>query len=193
MRFSIGNKVVHPSHGPCLIGSVINMTVAGQPASFQQLCLLDGSGNAVLIPSDKFGALHMRRLLAKSEIPKLLDHLETLVSPAKNWKQRTLDNAKLLSSGSAFDLAEIVESLTVLNEAKTLASRDRQTLDTARKFLICEISEVMGESKNIAERQLDRALNSKRTLTKSNTALAQLFPSRRSIKSPLPEVTSQSR
>jgi RNA polymerase-interacting CarD/CdnL/TRCF family regulator len=96
--------------------------------------------------------------MAKSEIPKLLGHLETSVAASKNWKQRDIDNLKLLSSGSAFDLAEIIESLTELNERRTLSPRDRDTLDKARKFLICEISEVMGESKEFTEQQVDNAL-----------------------------------
>jgi RNA polymerase-interacting CarD/CdnL/TRCF family regulator len=125
---------------------------------------LDDSQNSVLVPVEKIRTLHVRYLLAKSEIPKLLGHLENSPLAAKNWKQRGIDNARLLASGSAFDLAEIVESLTELREAKALLPRDRQTLDKARKFLICEISEVMEESRDTAEGQIDKALESKRTL-----------------------------
>jgi RNA polymerase-interacting CarD/CdnL/TRCF family regulator len=69
-----------------------------------------------------------------------------------------MDNIKLLASGSAFDLAKVVESLTALNATKALSPRDRQTLDRARRILICEISEVMGETKSAAEEQVDKAL-----------------------------------
>ncbi len=173
MTFMIGDKVVYPSQGPCLIDAVITKTIAGDPSSFYRLSLLDDSRDAVLVPVEKLQALHVRHLLAKSEIPKLLGHLENSPLTAKNWKQRGIDNAKLLASGSAFDLAEIVESLTELGEAKALLPRDRQTLDKARKFLICEISEVMEESRGIAEGQIDRALENRRTLLKSNTACTQ--------------------
>jgi RNA polymerase-interacting CarD/CdnL/TRCF family regulator len=64
-----------------------------------------------------------------------------------------------LTSGSAFDLAEVVESLTELNEARVLSPRDRQALDRARKILICEISEVTGATKDKAEEQVDHALS----------------------------------
>jgi CarD family transcriptional regulator len=64
-----------------------------------------------------------------------------------------------LASGSAFDLAEVVESLTELNEARTLSPRDREMLDRARRILICEISEVTGETKSATEEQVDQALN----------------------------------
>ena len=164
MKFMIGDKVVYPSQGPCLIDAVITKTIAGDPSSFYRLSLLDDSQNSVLVPVEKIRTLHVRYLLAKSEIPKLLGHLENSPLAAKNWKQRGIDNARLLASGSAFDLAEIVESLTELGEAKALLPRDRQTLDKARKFLICEISEVMEESRDTAEGQIDKALESKRTL-----------------------------
>ena len=64
---------------------------------------------------------------------------------------------------SAFDLAEIVESLTELSETKTLSPGDRHALDRARKLLVCEISEVMGETRGEAEQQMDRALKERKT------------------------------
>ena len=30
----LGNKVVYPYQGPCLIGSVVNKVIAGRPTSF---------------------------------------------------------------------------------------------------------------------------------------------------------------
>jgi RNA polymerase-interacting CarD/CdnL/TRCF family regulator len=125
-----------------LIGALVEKEVAGRPTSFYRLALLDNSGDAVFVPVDKLSTLRIRQLMGKSEIPKLLGHLAKSVAVSKNWKQRDIDNAKLLSTGSAFDLAEIIESLTELNERRILSPRDRQKLDKARKFLICEISEV---------------------------------------------------
>jgi RNA polymerase-interacting CarD/CdnL/TRCF family regulator len=97
--------------------------------------------------------------MARSEIPKLLGLLRKPAATPTNWKQRAIDNFKLLTSGSAFDLAEVVESLTELNEARVLSPRDRETLDRARRILICEISEVTGETRTVAEEQVDQALN----------------------------------
>ena len=162
MTFMIGDKVVYPSRVPCQIGAVVKKTIAGERIRVYPLSFLDNSGDAVLVPIDKLRALPIRHLLAKSKIPKLLGHIENSPLASENWKQRGIDNAKLLASGSAFDLAEIVESLTELSEAKALLPRDRHTLEKAKKFLICEISEVMGESRDAAEGEIDRALESKR-------------------------------
>jgi RNA polymerase-interacting CarD/CdnL/TRCF family regulator len=158
MILDVGHKVVHPSQGPCLIGAVVKKVVGGRQTSFYHLALLDESGDGLFVPLDKISTLGIRQLVAKSEIPKLLGHLEKGGVTEKNWKQRAMDNAKLLSSGSAFDLAEVVESLTELSAMRALSPRDRQTLDKARKRLICEIAEVTGDTKGVAAEQVDSAL-----------------------------------
>jgi CarD family transcriptional regulator len=159
VMLKFGNKVVYPYQGPCLIGEVVRKVISGRPTSFYQLALLDGSGGELFIPVDKISGLGIRQLTARSEIPKLLSLLRKPAGTSTNWKQRAIDNFKLLTSGSAFDLAEVVESLTELNEARVLSPRDRQTLDRARRILICEISEVTGATKGAAEEQVDDALS----------------------------------
>jgi CarD family transcriptional regulator, regulator of rRNA transcription len=156
---SVGNKIVYPYQGPCLIGAVVQKVVGGRRTSFYQLARLDDIGGALFVPVDKIGDLKIRQLTPRSDIPKLLRRLQRPASTVINWKQRAIDNLKLLASGSAFDLAEVVESLTELNEARTLSPRDREMLDRARRILICEISEVTGETKNATEDQVDQALN----------------------------------
>ena len=162
MLLTVGNKVIYPSQGPCLVGPIVKKVVDGRPMSFYPLALLDDSGGELFVPVDKVQAIGVRLLLERSEIPKLLGHLKKAAGTAKNWKQRTMDNIKLFASGSAFDLAEIVESLTVLSKTKPLSPRETWTLERARKLLVCEISEVMGETKSAAEKQIDRALNSRK-------------------------------
>jgi CarD family transcriptional regulator len=154
-----GSKVVYPYQGPCLIGAVVKKVIGGRPISFYHLALLDGSGGELFIPVDKISGLGIRQLMAKSEIPKLLRLLKKSAPTTTNWKQRAIDNFRLLTSGSIFDLAEVVESLTELNKTRLLSPRDRQTLDRARRILICEISEVTGETKDAAEEEVDRALS----------------------------------
>lgn len=159
----VGNKVVYPNQGPCRIGAVVEKTFAGRPISFYTFAVMDESGDVLFVPIDKIRSLGIRRLMEKSEIPKILSRLSQvakipIVSTAKNWKQRAIDNSRRLASGSAFDLAEIIESLTELNETRTLAPHDRQALQRAKKLLVCEIAEVLGETISVAEERVDKAL-----------------------------------
>jgi CarD family transcriptional regulator len=161
--FSVGNKVVYPCQGPCLIDTVINRVVNDRPRSFYHLVVLDGSGGELYVPVDKAQAIGIRPLLEMSDIPELLDQLTKTTRIAMDWKQRANDNLKLFISGSAFDLAKIIESLTELREMKGLTLREKATLDRARKLLVCEISEVMGETKIAAEERVDQALEARNT------------------------------
>lgn len=162
MNLTVGNKVVYPHQGPCLIDQVVDRVVDGRSMSFYHLAILDDSGGRLLVPTDKVQAMGIRRLLERSEIPKLFGQPKKAAAPATNWKQRAIEHSKLMTSGSPFDLAAIVESLTELNETKALSPRERQTLDRAKKFLICEISEVMGETRSAAAEHIDRALKARR-------------------------------
>jgi CarD family transcriptional regulator len=162
--FNVGSKVVYPCQGPCIIDAVFVRVVDGRPKSFYHLIVLGDGGGELFVPVDKAQAIGIRPLLVRSDIPKLLDQLRKTAKAVKSWKQRADDNLKLFASGSAFDLAEIVESLTELSETKELSIRERWTLERARKLLVCEISEVMGETKSAAEKRLDQALEARKTV-----------------------------
>ena len=162
MNLTVGNKVNYPHQGPCLIDEVVDRVVDGRSMSFYHLAILDDRGGRLLVPTDKVNALGIRRLLERSEIPKLFRHPQKTAAPATNWKQRAIEHSKLLTSGSPFDLAAVVESLTELNDTKALSPRERETLDRAKKLLICEISEVMGETRSDAEKYIDQALKARR-------------------------------
>jgi CarD family transcriptional regulator len=166
MILNVGKKVVYPNQGPCRVGPVVKKDFGGRPIDFYPLAVMDDSGNVLFVPVDKIKTLGIRQLMEKSEIPRLLRRLsqsqgvEPIIEPTTGmkWKQRAIDNSKLLASGSALDLAQIIGTLTELNGTKALSPRDRQVLDRARRNLICEISEVMGKTKIAAEQQVDDAL-----------------------------------
>jgi CarD family transcriptional regulator len=155
---TVGSKVIYPCHGLCLVDAVVERSVAGEPRSFYHLIVLDDSGGELFVPVDKVQTIGIRPLVKRSDILKLLGQLRNTSEMAKDWKQRANDILRLFTSGSAFDLAEIVGSLTELSKAKALSLRENWTLARARKFLVCEISEVMGETKSAAEEQVDQAL-----------------------------------
>jgi CarD family transcriptional regulator, regulator of rRNA transcription len=162
VMLAVGNKVNYPCHGPCLISSVTERIVGDRPMTFYQLLVLNDGGLKLFIPVEKLRTVGLRPLLSKADIPKLLNRLTLPSKPAVDRKQRVRDNLKLLASGSAFDLAEIVESLNELLETSALSFGERSTLDRAKRLLICEISEVMDQTKEEAEEQVDRALVARR-------------------------------
>jgi CarD family transcriptional regulator, regulator of rRNA transcription len=161
MRLAIGDKIVYPSQGPCLIGPVVKKIIDDKPVMFYQLVVLNPCGGSLFVPVEKIEVVGIRPLLARSEIPKLLDQLKKPAKATDTWKQRAASDLKLFASGSAHDLAEIVESLTELSETKALSFTERKRLDRAKRLLVYEISEVMGETEEKAEERVDLALRAR--------------------------------
>ena len=161
MTLIVGSKVIYPSQGPCLIGDVVKRIVDDRPMMFYQLLVLNKEGGRLFVPVDNAQTIGLRPMLKKSEIPKLLDRLKQPTQSADTWKQRAIDNQKLFATGSAFDLAEVVVALTELSETKALSFGEHKTLERAKRLLICEISEVMTETEEDAEQQVDQALKAR--------------------------------
>lgn len=158
---AVGNKAIYPGQGPCRIGRVVKRVVDGRVIMFYHLTVLNDSGGDLFVPVEKARAIGIRLLMTKAEIPGLLAHLKKSAKTADNWKQRASDNLKLFSSGSPFDLAEVVASLTELNDTRSLTLGESGTLGRARRLLVGEISEVMGDTKAAAEEQVDQALKAR--------------------------------
>jgi CarD family transcriptional regulator len=175
LKLNVGDKISYPSHGPCLVGPVVKRVVGGKLTAFHNWIVLDGGGE-FLVPVDQPQAGGIRRLLEKSEIPKLLAHIKKATRSAEKWNQRNKENSRLFTSGSAFDLAEIVGSMSELRETKRLQPSDRQTLARAKKLLVCEISEVMGEERSAVEEKIDKILEGRKGNKGAGTKAARDWP-----------------
>ena len=157
-----GNKAVYPGQGPCRIGSVVKRVVDARVMMFYHLTVLDDNRGDLFVPVEKARSIGVRLLMKKSEIPGLLAYLKKSAKTADNWKQRATDNLKLFASGSPYDLAQVVSSLTELGVTRSLTLGESGTLDRAKRLLVCEISEVTRDSRAAVEEQVDSALKAPR-------------------------------
>ena len=158
---SVGEKISYPCQGPCLVGPIVKRVVDGQEVKFYRLVLLDRGGGDLLIPLDKADSRGIRQLLKKSDIAELLDRLKQARASVDNWTARTQKNSILFASGSALDLAEIVGSMSGFGENGKLQPSDRRTLERAKEFLICEISEVTGDTKSAVTERIDKLIEAR--------------------------------
>ena len=162
MNLHVGQKVYYMGRGPCSVDGLIRKSVCGASAMFYSLTLLDDGGTEFLVPVGNSSDLPLRPLLAREEVPRLLSRLQARVETPQGlapWNQRQSVRSKLFSSGSAFDLADVIESLTRSSGIRKLAMDERETLQRARNLLICEIAEIMNETKDAAEARLDLVAN----------------------------------
>jgi RNA polymerase-interacting CarD/CdnL/TRCF family regulator len=179
VTLTIGQKLYYTGRGPCLVRAEVQKVVCGAPAQFYSFSLLDDDGGEFFVPVGTASELPLRPLLLRKEIPKLLKRLKARVGRTRelaNWQQRKSASSKLFSSGSAFDLADTMESLMRSSCTRNLAMDEWQTLRRARNLLICEIAEVMNESRSAAESRLDSAANADDKMLKKLQPKNSLVP-----------------
>ena len=63
-----------------------------------------------------------------------------------------------MRTGSIYDMADVLKSLTFLAKSKSLSFREKRMLDRAKFLIISEVSEVMRETAAAIEGRVDGAL-----------------------------------
>ena len=107
-------------------------------------------------------------MLTKREVTRVLKILkEGEVTTYDDWKGRFQANSEKMRTGDIKAVAEVMKSLTMLNEVKPLSYRERKMLDRARFLLISELAEAGGKTTDDMESQIDAALEEARKGVKS--------------------------
>jgi CarD family transcriptional regulator len=158
LNFKVGDKVVYPNHGVGVIEQVANKTFGDTIASFYCLRILS-TDSTVMVPVGNTASVGLRKVLTRKEINRVLKVLRnTEVATYDDWKGRYQANSEKMRTGDILAVAEVLKSLTILNEAKPLSYRERKMLDRARFLLISELSEASGKKADDTEETIDTAL-----------------------------------
>lgn len=162
MNLTIGNRVVYPGQGPCRIDQVISKLVDGKTVRFYQLSVLGEGGAELFVPVNKAQLVGLRLLVSLKEVSGILKTLIEETKFADGWKERASDNVRLFKSGSAFDLALLLKSLTEMSARKSLSTGECKMLLKARSLLVREICEVTGDTGQHVEQRIDNALTARK-------------------------------
>ncbi len=159
MSFQIGDKVVYPNQGVGIVEQISTRNLTGQPEMFYLLRLASGSMR-VIVPISSVVNVGLRRVTRTSEISSIVDYLQKGQSKAaQDWKGRFKENSEKMRNGALQQVAEVLKTLIILNQAKPLSFREKKMMDRAWQLLVDEIAVVRGTSKETVEGQLVRALN----------------------------------
>jgi CarD family transcriptional regulator len=162
MDFQIGDKVVYPNQGVGIIEQVSTRNATGTPEMFY-LLKLNASSLRVMVPMSNVGSVGLRRVARSREIGDILDYLQKgRCKTPQDWKGRFKENSEKMRSGSLQQVAEVLKSLLILNQAKPLSFREKRMLDRAWQLLVDEIAMARGIPKAGVETLLVKAF------TKSN-------------------------
>jgi len=169
VTFQIGDKVIYPNHGLGVIERIEEKTILGTTCGFYSLRIASNE-TTVLVPVGNADSVGLRRAIGDTEVDRLFRILaDGKIDSQQNWKGRFKDNSEKMRSGSIYDVADVLKSLTLLSKSKNLSFREKRMLDRARFLVVSEISEVLQEGQVAVEARVDRALD-RSLITRSRVA-----------------------
>ncbi len=139
--FQIGDKAVYPGHGVGVIEAIETKQISGKELMFYIMRVLD-NGMTIMIPRDNAGAVGLRGVIRKLEIPKVLQILRDRDVEIDNqtWNRRYREYMEKINTGSIFEIAEVLRDLYLLRTEKELSFGERKILDTAKNLLVKELA-----------------------------------------------------
>ncbi len=158
MGFKIGDKVIYPNHGLGVVEKVEERTILGTTCGFFHLRILSNE-TTVLVPVANVDNVGLRRAITDEEVEELFRLLgDGKIDNHQNWKGRFKDNSDKMRTGSIYDMADVLKSLTFLAKSKSLSFREKRMLDRAKALIISEISEVMQTTAQAIEDRVNEQL-----------------------------------
>jgi CarD family transcriptional regulator len=169
LNFKVGDKVVYPNHGVGVIEQVAQHAIGGSESSFYRLRIV-ATDSTVMVPVENTAAVGLRKVLSRRETSRVIKALrEGEVTTYDDWKGRFQANSEKMRTGDVQAVAEVLKSLTMLNEIKPLSYRERKMLDRARFLLVSELAEASGKNIDEVETQIDTAIEECLKGTKTKT------------------------
>ena len=158
MTFQVGDKVIYPNHGLGIVERIEDKTILGTTCGFFHLRIV-ANDTTVLVPVSNVDGVGLRRAISDEEVERLFGLLgDGKIDNHQNWKGRFKDNSDKMRSGSIYEVADVLKSLTFLAKSKSLSFREKRMLDRAKFLIISEVSEVMRETAAAIEGRVDGAL-----------------------------------
>jgi CarD family transcriptional regulator len=159
MQFSVGDKVVHPHHGP------------GQITGVEHRELLDGKKRyyvieipatqlTVYVPGRKVDQVGVRPAMTLATVPRVLARLRS--QPRRlpqEFKQRQEEVWERLRTGRVMQLAEVVRDLTWHQKRDHLTKKDTTFLAQGKSRLAAEMALVSGAEAPDMEKTIEDTLS----------------------------------
>jgi CarD family transcriptional regulator len=155
MEFSVGDKVVHPYHGP------------GRITSEEYKEFLDGkktyyvieipvSELTVYVPRRKVDQVGMRAAMSRAKLASVLEKLASQPrSLPKDYKERQEQVWEKLKTGHVMQTAEVVRDLVWHKHREHLTKKDMDLLAQGTERLAAEMALVLGVDMTDMEKQIE--------------------------------------
>ncbi len=138
--FSVGDKVVYPSHGVGKIDAIEEKDITGQKFRCYVLSIL-GKDLKIIVPTFNARKVGLRQIIQEGELERVFDILrEEINNMPPKWNKRYNFNMDKIRTGSIYEIAEVFKNLTRLGRKKELSFGERKMLDSTKELIVMEIA-----------------------------------------------------
>jgi CarD family transcriptional regulator len=159
MRFSIGDKVVHPHRGP---GRIVDVEKREFLAGVKRYYVVEIPVHAmtVHIPVRQVAELGVRPAMSRAKVACVLDTLRSRPHRLpKDFKERQETVWEKIKTGRPIATAEAVRDLTWRKRRAHLTKKDAELLKRGQDFLATEMALVSDTDVSEANENIESALN----------------------------------
>ncbi len=150
--FQIGDYAVCPGHGVGQICDIEEKDIGGNKKSFYMLKIIS-NGMTIMVPTDSESGI--RKLTSTDEVDSvynLLSDHEVKIDTS-TWNRRYREYMNKIKTGSLLEIADVLRSLFLLKEKKSLSFGEKKMIDQCRELISLEISLSGGvEKKSIVDK-----------------------------------------
>ena len=156
--YSVGDKVLYPTHGAGVIDSIEEKTLLGEKKSYYTMRMPVGDMK-VMVPLESADAAGLRRIVSKSEAENVIKKLAT-DEPCENssWNRRFRENSEKIRSGNIYLVASVVRSLTIRERERGLSTGEKKMLSDSRQILISELVLSLDKTKEEVSEMIEKSI-----------------------------------
>jgi CarD family transcriptional regulator len=158
MQFSVGDKVVHPHHGPGWVAGIESRELLDGTKRYYVI-EVPGQRLTVHIPVGKAHEVGVRLAMSQSRLPRVLSLLRGKPHPlSEDYKERQEQICTQLKTGRVMQLARVVRDLTWHRERARLTKTDSDNLKQGRELLAAEMALVSGGAVSDASKLIEATM-----------------------------------
>lgn len=158
MQFSVGDKIVHPHHGPGSITGIEHRELLDGTKRYYVI-EIPGQGLTVYMPVRKADEMGIRPAMSQSRFPRVLSMLRGKPHPLpEDYRKRQEQIWAQLRTRRVMQLARVVRDLTWHRKMAHLTKIDSDYLKQGRELLAAEMALVSGDAISDASRLIEATM-----------------------------------
>lgn len=137
----VGDTVIHPRHGGCIINSITSRKIDGISESFYKLMPINDASITLLIPIRLVSKIGLRNVISSKDAQNILLSIPTMDT---TWIKESIERKRTYSSivhnDNLMELAHLIKIFVVYGAEQKISNVDQTILNFGKKKLISELA-----------------------------------------------------